>query len=448
MKDFEDDYTEDVPFSAYFPYYQLMGYEQLRTYFTWRTKIRKGRIENTSLSYAFVYIYELLNNIGTADPEGGLVKLMSFWKAFSVFDRTIDKYLIKWIKDYHIYYRLSKPFREFLIENELQNRYPDVMRYEPDTQAHFEQLCGISKYPVTKSVFYSDETSKIIIDCFNFIVGRLKKILADAGISFHDLLFQTSRHPSVWTPFGEALFYPVMKQRDKKIVSSENEVYVCSQNKWTLTAVTAKESGKQLVGYLFKQMEAVLRKAKNYKYKLSANLNTIPPEVLQQLCAAGISIEKEVTAAVLKFYEEENKTVVSVNQSALRRIRLEALDTQEKLIVPESDGPVSPVVLPEPPSAAAAAEKPPAPVHEPVLADGWTSLESALTETERQALLVALEAGDIKRFAFDCGMMPEVLADNINEKATDHIGDSILELDESMLIYDDYRENILKMVGR
>ena len=59
MKDFEDDYPEHASFSAYFPYYQMLSYEQLRTYFTWRTQVRKGVIDNTSLSYVFLYLYEL-----------------------------------------------------------------------------------------------------------------------------------------------------------------------------------------------------------------------------------------------------------------------------------------------------------------------------------------------------------------------------------------------------
>lgn len=42
MEDFEDDYDGDAPFSMYYPCYQMMGYEQLRTYFSWRSKVRKG----------------------------------------------------------------------------------------------------------------------------------------------------------------------------------------------------------------------------------------------------------------------------------------------------------------------------------------------------------------------------------------------------------------------
>ena len=44
--------------------------------------------------------------------------------------------------------------------------------------------------------------------------------------------------------------------------------------------------------------------------------------------------------------------------------------------------------------------------------------------------------------------MLEVLVDWINEKATDCIGDSILELADSLVVYDEYRgqvEEIIRM---
>jgi hypothetical protein len=53
---------------------------------------------------------------------------------------------------------------------------------------------------------------------------------------------------------------------------------------------------------------------------------------------------------------------------------------------------------------------------------------------------------DIKQFADENGVMLEVLADSINEKAFDHIGDNILELDDSMNLYDEYRDKIIIMV--
>jgi len=42
--------------------------------------------------------------------------------------------------------------------------------------------------------------------------------------------------------------------------------------------------------------------------------------------------------------------------------------------------------------------------------------------------------------------MLEVLADSINEKAIDTIGDNILELDDSPTIYEEYINKIKEMV--
>ena len=91
MKDFEDTYENTAPFSSYFPDYQMMGYDQLRTYFTWRTKVRKGEITFISPSYLFLYLYELLNNIGVDNPEDGLHKIMSAWNDFRVYYESMDK---------------------------------------------------------------------------------------------------------------------------------------------------------------------------------------------------------------------------------------------------------------------------------------------------------------------------------------------------------------------
>ncbi|MDF2540745.1 MAG: hypothetical protein K0S47_463 [Herbinix sp.] len=464
MKDFEDDFTETFPFSAYFPHYQLMSYEQLRTYFTWRTKVRNGYIGETSLSYVFVYIYELLNNIGVNDPADGLNEMISFWNVYKFYDTTIEKYLLKWIKDYYIYYRLPKPFQEFLCENRLQKYYSNIVEYEPDVNFDFEYVSDLSKYKIKQSSFYNEQTNQLIRDCYNFVLSKLKNLLKDVGIEFKDLILQPSKSKSVWTPFRGALFYSTLQQPDRQVVLSENEVYLCSQNTWYLGTITTLESGKHLIGYILKHMEAVLRKITNYKKKLSANLNAVNDEIQQKFSAAGISLEEVITEAVQEFYREKNKIVISVSASALDKIRLDALGTQEKLIVPENDNIILDLgsfmeALPmneemkEPKESTFQSEDKEmdiptlAPSHSSAFTDGWTSLKKALSETERNALSALLQGNkDIKQFADNHGVMLEVLADSINEKAFDHIGDNILGLDDTMTLYDEYREKIIIMV--
>jgi hypothetical protein len=112
MEDFQDNYEYTGEFFRYYPTYQSMSDRQLRGYFTWRTKVRQGIIERTSLSFVFVYIYELINGIGIDSPMDGYIKLKTLWEAYSPIEPKINRYLAQWLKDYVIYYNLDKSLLE------------------------------------------------------------------------------------------------------------------------------------------------------------------------------------------------------------------------------------------------------------------------------------------------------------------------------------------------
>jgi gluconate kinase len=447
MKDFVDDYSEIAQFSQYFPYYQMMGYEQLRTYFTWRTEVRKGNVIDISLSYVFLYIYELLSNIGVNDPQEGLDQLMSFWRAFSAYNKSIDRYVLRWLKDYHIYYELPHSFKDFIEANKLNEYYPKMT----DTEDNFDLFCTISKYDIRKSAYFTDDNEQLIKDCFYFVMNKLKQKFRDSGINFEESIFQATKKMTEWKPFKDALFYPWMKQADRRIVLSENEIYICSSNKWAFSKVITSENGRQLIGYIMKQMEVALRKATKYKFKLSANIYTVTHEALTKLEETGLSLEIIVNNVVEEFYKEATKTVVIVDKAALSRIKQEALITQEKLIVPEQEKEIIPVI-PVPKQLSlfdmVKADKPSMPpeIEQAPVNNAWESLKNHFTEVEIKALSVVLQGEiELKKYADECGIMLEVLVDGINEKAIDFIGDNLL--DDEFALYEDYKEQVKELIG-
>ena len=437
MKDFEDEYPHSVPYTSYFPYYQMMGYEQFRTYFTWRTRVRKGTVTDTSPSYAYLYLYELLNHIGAEDPQDGLDKLLAFWKEFRVFHPPIDRHVLKWLKDYYIYYALPMPFQAFIEQNGLTEYYREFS----DPMNHFEMLCSVSRYDVRKSGFYTREREKLIKDCIAYTLEVLRHSFRDKGMDFDDFLFTPTKNLTPWTPFKDALFYPRLKQRDRRVVFSEKEIYLCSQNKWQYSTTITSESGRQLMGYILKRTESALRQAVRYPYKLTANIQSISPVTKDQLLTAGISLEEQIPAAVSEFYREVTKTVVKVDPFLLEKIRQEAQLTQERLIVPDQEDADSETVPEKPVSPGAALPAPDGAAKE----DPWTGLKLALGETDLTALSMLLKgSADIKAFADARGIMLEVLIDEINGKAMDFVGDSLV--DEELAIYEDYIEQVREMV--
>ena len=526
MKDFRDAYAVTVPYASYYPSYQMMGYEQLRTFFTWRTQVREGRVEHVSLSYAFLYIYELLNNIGVENPGEGLERLLFFWDAFRVYDRSVDKYVVRWLKDYYIYYGLPGSFRDFVEENSLGGYYPELSGEENA----FELFCGRSKYDIRKSAFYAGREEQVR-RCFLFTLERLREALAAAGFELDRFLFQPTRKMAPWVPFLGALFCPAGKQADRQVMLSRKEIYVCSRNQWTFSALVTTDSGKRLMGYCLKQMESLLRKMTRYRHKLTANPDMISSVTAEELKQAGICLETVIAEAVTAFYREETKTVVQVNRGALEKIRKEAYVIQEKLTVPEDGGMVPGQTRTGTEAVHAAHEgisagdgtadkTNPAEGQERIReaeknqesvqglaynqsVDGsrkqdsrekepdtnqnlqdarndrafqsmalpeiteqfrtanmegnegngtlpesggeWDVLRERLTDTERQALdIILYEKANLKEFAHQQGIMLEVLAEGINEKAADVVGDGIL--DNEFAFYEDYLEEVRKML--
>jgi len=273
--------------------------------------------------------------------------------------------------------------------------------------------------------------------------------MADNGASFEDSVFQPMKSMAVWQPFKDSLFFPANSQPDKTVMISPKEIYVCRHNSWGVSKVITTERGRKLLGYIFKQTEAVLRRLTGYKHKLKADAEILTHEAVQMLENKGTSIEALVTQIATKVYREATKTVVTVDVGNLQRIREEALVTQEKLTVPEEEE-WSFVVKQEEAleNKEQTAESKPAENLLPVTEESsgpWAELKAALSAVELQALGVLLQdAAGLKNFADTNGIMQEVLADGINEKAMDVIGDGLM--DEEFVLYEDYIEEVRKLV--
>ena len=445
MEDFSDDFEGNAPFNMYYPYYQHMGYENLRTYFTWRTKVRSGEIRQTSLSYIFLYIYELLSGIGVEDPQDGLGKLLALWESLSKENPAIEKYLPKWLKDYNVYYELPFSFPEFIEKHNMQRYYSLTLLFDDNAEDRLELWNSISGYDITNSKFYKEGNEQLMSGCFDAVLSAIRGFCEKRNTRFEDLLIYSVSRRMIWQPFNQALFYSKKRQNDREVHISAFERYYCKNSQWTANLPVYYSSQKDFVGYVIKKTESCLRQVVKYKYKLVADIRAgnKPFRELQRPAAKRAELDKVIEKAVEDFHRDLNRTVVTVDHSNLARIREEALGTQEQLIVPEEDI-QSPLVQEVEEDIELKTSEPDIVYEE----SPWSALKDALTEIELKALVVALDSSKCtKDFADKNGIMLEVLADGINEKAADYIGDNILEVEDDIMIYDDYRDNIVEMIG-
>ena len=482
MEDFTDDYEGKAAFFMYYPYYQHMGYEQLRTYFTWRTRARSGELRAAPDSYVFLYIYELLSGIGASDPLDGLGKLMAVWKEFALPGSAFESYLPKWFRDYHIYYDLPHGFEDFVREYGLQKLYPLMLILDAGESGSLALWNELSSYDATKSAFYRDGNEALFCGCFARALAGISDFCAVHGSGIEDLLIYRVSNRIPWRPFRKALFHNWLSQPDRKIIMPGKERYYCQNNAWTASLPLYYSTQADFIGYIIKKTESCLRQAVGYKHKLSADLKIAGYSYLElrDMASDIKELDAVIEKSVADFHRETTRTVVTVDHGNLARIRKEALGTQEKLTIPD-DGPAyvpgaEPAMEPERDGllrgkgfgrgdealgggdtgtgtgtgtdtgtdADAGAD-----ADGDGDGDGWAALKNALSPQEIEALrLIFAGNADIRAFADKAGVMQEVLADGINEKAADLIGDGILETGDGVTIYAEYRDNVAGMLNR
>jgi hypothetical protein len=456
MADFTDSFTKYTPFNTYYPNYQMMNYEQFRTYFSWRTKVRLGNVGQTDLSYVFLYIYELLNNIGVMDGEDGLVKLFSIWKAYRKYTTKLDRYMAGWIRDYIIINPCDISF------NDLAKVEPLLGQYYPDNtnENSFDYYCGLSSYKIKQSIIYTPENEAMLTGCFNHIFKRLEGLLLKEGLSLNDLINEKGAEQP-WFPLHNAIFYmrPDFFPKSEKVIRLNNGYEYCFKNgSWTSKySGGIGTDGRQLIGYILKRMEQLLRKAAKFKYKLSADDKSINKEALDRLLPhmGSTGLLSEIDLAIKDFVIDSRKTVVTINEESLNKIRQNALITQEKLIVnleesqkeevPPSNYPVREAEITAQLPSAAVGEQDTglSPCEEPE--NVWEVLLSLLEPLERSTLKQILDGASLRQiqdFLRGNGVMLEVLLDGINQKAFDTIGDTLLEFTDEITLYDDYIEQL------
>lgn len=434
MVDFEDDYLEIEPYSTYFSNYQQMSYEQLRTYFTWRKNVRLEIIEKVPVSYAFLYIYELLHLIGFKNANDAIIKLVNFWKEFREFDKKIDGYLIPWFKDFHVYYELPWIFIDFVKEQKLEIYYPKIFIYTSDKDNSLLLFNEISNYDITKSKFYPDKTN-LIKSVFYFLLSKLRIKFNEHGKRFEDLIYHPLPRNMTWTPFNRAIFFPYKEQTNREESISPREIFFITPTDLRYSSTLLANGGKILIAFILKTMESEIRIYEKFKYKLKSNSNQIDEFTKEKLDTIYLDLDLFIIESVKEYYRLLNYKEVSVNVQNIGRIREDAYLTQEKLIVhDEFDVFVKDeIIIEEIDSVLEISDE-----------NEWIRFIKSLSDVDLEAVKITSRGKDLNIFARKHFIMTEVLVDRINEISVDIIGDSILEFDgDEVIIYDEYITDLM-----
>lgn len=415
LANYEDDHGYAGDPVHYYPTYQSLSDEELRGYFTWRTRLRRGELRRTSLSFAFLYIYELLNQIGTVDPMDGYRKLVCFRDGYGPLDGRVLPYLDRWMTDYVIYYDLDPN----LLGSSPQVRFDrsitilDHIAQQDEAKVMFA-VKELAPRWLGRSRFYAARQA----DCDHVIVRVLRRVSAHYATRCKRSMVEQyfgKYGPSQTRLFESAVFCDPLKVRNREYALDERCIYRCRDGLWSVTKHAAPPRPSAKLEDVLKTIDAVMREecADRHPVKYETDVKWL------------IGLIREETRALLAAQQAEAAKKLTIDYAQLAQIRADAAMTQEKLTVEDEPE--------EPPQA-----PPPAPT--PSDSPG---ADCPLDGAQRRLLHCLLYGGSTDWVRQE-GHLLSVLVDGINEALYDTFLDAVL--DDRPAPIDDYIDDLKEMI--
>ena len=454
MESFEDDFEYDGDFFTYYPTYQRMNNSQLRGYFSWRTKVRKGEITKTSLSFVYVYIYELINGVGWDTPEEGFGKFRDFCEAYSNLEPAILRYVKTWLVDFAVYYNVDKSLLDVLVDTEFDKNAAMLRDYELHSEDElWEAISSLSSYNMENSKLYKlspDDVKTVTCGVFRECSAYYLK---NRSRSFCEKLFGRTVEMS-YHMFESAVFYDRKKYTDYTYEITGSHKYSCKNGSWYCEKFYGNKKSKQL-GDILKSIDSIMRQKLELGNPIACPCDTK-------------WILKIISGEIDRLLENKRKNAVpkiEIDVSKLAGIRKSADITRDRLMTEEERGSSGERTIipgeeefplddsPEIPGAITFFGS------EEKVSDGIGEIpeitgipptaekiapknDTTLDDDEYEFLRCLLYGG-----SYGGKAMPSILADSINEKLYDEFDDVVIEFEgDKPVIIEDYADDLKGMI--
>lgn len=491
MADFEDDCPYNGTFKSYFPTYNAMSDRQLRGYFTWRAQVRRGNIEETSTSFAFLYLYELICGIGVDNPRDGYDKIKAFWDAYRAFEPGIDRFARVWLQDYAVFHELDpkllRDSKTVVFDNaliELRRAARDLVPAPtpsalppkrrktseptlplPPDDAHEERLMAaidaLSTYNLNNSrLDRSHHRDLRHVACAVYVrMARYYDTHRKTGI-VASLFGEETAMP--YTMFASAVFFAPECHEDCEYRLDPIHIYRCQNGFWECMRIHGSRQKSSKLGEMMRACDQRLRLALDPGHPLKEEK---VPKYLAKI------IDDEITAW-LSWDAAHQPVKIDIDLSQLGHIRSAAAQTREALLIDEEreDGtladaevavaerreaePVADTIA-EPVATTMQQDEASEPtisteqfgVVAPLLAPAPTPADtaSALDPAADAYLRALLEqnAAQTASAVAQSGKSEDMLVDSINEALFDLVGDTVIEFGPAgPQIIEDYEADV------
>lgn len=496
MADFEDDCPYNGTFKSYFPTYNAMSDRQLRGYFTWRAQVRRGTVEETSTSFAFLYLYELICGIGVDDPLDGFNKIKAFRDVYRAFEPGIDRFARVWLQDYAVFHgldpKLLRDSKTVMFDNaliELRRAARDLVPAPaPSGQTPKRRKTSEPTLPLPPDEVREERLMAAInaLSTYNLSNSRLDRShhrdlrhVACAVYVRMARYYDTHRKTGIvaslfgeetampYTMFASAVFFAPERHEDCEYRLDPIHIYRCQNGFWECMRIHGSRQKSSKLGEMMRACDQRLRLALDPAHPLKEEK---VPKYLAKI------IDDEIVAW-LSWDAAHQPVKIDIDLSQLGHIRSAAAQTREALLIDEEreDGaPVeaeatlieqpntesAPGMTAEPGEMTIQQDEPdeptvsteefgvvapllvsvPAPVT-PAPAEAANKLAPAATAYLRA--LLEQNAAQATSAVAHSGKSEDMLVDSINEALFDLVGDTVIEFSAAgPQIIEDYEADV------
>ena len=496
MADFEDDCPYNGTFKSYFPTYNAMSDRQLRGYFTWRAQVRRGTVEETSTSFAFLYLYELICGIGVDNPLDGFNKIKAFWDVYRAFEPGIDRFARVWLQDYAVFHgldpKLLRDSKTVMFDNaliELRRAARDLVPAPaPSGQTPKRRKTSEPTLPLPPDEVREERLMAAIdaLSTYNLSNSRLDRShhrdlrhVACAVYVRMARYYDTHRKTGIvtslfgeetampYTMFASAVFFAPERHEDCEYRLDPIHIYRCQNGFWECMRIHGSRQKSSKLGEMMRACDQRLRLALDPAHPLKEEK---VPKYLAKI------IDDEIVAW-LSWDAAHQPVKIDIDLSQLGHIRSAAAQTREALLIDEEreDGtPVeaeatlieqpntesAPGMTAEPGEMTIRQDEPDEPtvsteefgVVAPLLVSMGAPVTPAPTEAANKlapaadAFLRALleqNAAQATSAVAHSGQSEDMLVDTINEALFDLVGDTVIEFSAAgPQIIEDYEADV------
>lgn len=354
MADFEDDCPYNGTFKSYFPTYNAMSDRQLRGYFTWRAQVRRGTVEETSTSFAFLYLYELICGIGVDNPLDGFNKIKAFWDAYRAFEPGIDRFARVWLQDYAVFHgldpKLLRDSKTVMFDNaliELRRAARDLVPAPaPSDQTPKRRKTSEPTLPLPPDEVREERLMAAInaLSTYNLNNSRLDRSrhrdlrhVACAVYVRMARYYDTHRKTGIvaslfgeetampYTMFASAVFFAPNLHEDCEYRLDPIHIYRCQNGFWECMRIHGSRQKSSKLGEIMRACDQRLRLALDPTHPLKEEK---VPKYLAKI------IDDEIVAW-LSWDAAHQPVKIDIDLSQLGHIRSAAAQTREALLIDE-----------------------------------------------------------------------------------------------------------------